>query len=84
MRKFGLIVLLLAFSLTATAKGFKKESETKVFADSLMTQFIKGDFAGALNKAKVYWPLPAIEIDGMLNKINQQWPLNKRSEFLSS
>ena len=78
MRKFGLIVLLLAFSLTATAKGFKKESETKVFADSLMTQFIKGDFAGALNKAKVYWPLPAIEIDGMLNKINQQWPLVKQ------
>ncbi len=78
MKKLGFISLLFIMSLNVNANGFKNEKETKLFSDALVSQFIKNNFASALNKAKPYWPVPAVEIDGMLNKINQQWPLVKQ------
>ena len=65
-------------AINANAAGLKTEKETKSFSNQLVSQFIKDDFKNALNKAKPYWPIPAVEIDGMLNKINQQWPMVKQ------
>lgn len=48
------------------------------FSNQLVSLFVKYDFKSALDKAKPYWPLPAVEIDAMLNQINQQWPLVKQ------
>ncbi|WP_299176821.1 hypothetical protein [uncultured Neptuniibacter sp.] len=75
MRK--LIVLLTAIILTSPAysAGFKTEAETRKFADSLMDHFIRKDFQGGLNGAKPYWPIPDVEVDGLANKIQQQWPI---------
>jgi len=78
MKNTFIIILLFTVSISANAKGFKTESETKSFANQLVSKFIQNDFKNALNSAKPYWPIPAVEIDGMLNKINQQWPLVKR------
>lgn len=78
MRKLGFVFLLLIISLNAKAGGFKNEKETKAFADSLVSQFIKNNFKLALNKSKPYWPIPAVEIDSLANKINQQWPIVKQ------
>ena len=76
--KYLLISLLLAVSTNANADGFKTESEVMLFADQLVTKFVKNDFKNALDSAKPYWPIPAVEIDAMLNQINQQWPLVKQ------
>jgi len=78
MKNILLITLLFTISISVNAKGFKTESETKVFADKLVSKFIKNDFKNPLNSAKPYWPMPAVEIDGMLNQITQQWPLVKQ------
>jgi len=78
MKLLSLIILSLAFTINANASGFKTEQETKSFSNQLVSLFILYDFKKALNKAKPYWPIPEVEIDGMLNKINQQWPLVKQ------
>lgn len=78
MKFISLIILSFIIFINANAAGFKTEKETKFFSNQLVSQFIKDDFKNALNKAKPYWPIPAVEIDGMLNKINQQWPMVKQ------
>jgi hypothetical protein len=32
-------------------------------------------FAAAYGSVKPYWPLPAVEIDGLANQMNTQWPM---------
>jgi hypothetical protein len=70
-----LFVIMFMFSVSSLASGFQSEKETRSFADSLMDQFIAKKFDEALSSAKPYWPIPAVEIDGMANKISQQWPI---------
>jgi hypothetical protein len=78
MKKIVCVVFLM-FSMSAFADGFKSVEATRVFADGLMEQFSQKKFVEALNSAKIYWPLPPIEIDGMANQIDQQWPtIDKR------
>jgi len=84
MKFTGLIILIYMFTINANAAGFKTEKETKVFSNQLVSQMVKNDFKNALNKAKPYWPLPEVEIDGMINKINQQWPMVKQRFGLST
>jgi len=73
--KYLFIAILLALSLQANADGFSSPKEARDFADKTMDLFIKKKFSEGLNAAKIYWPLPSIEIDGLANKINQQWPI---------
>ena len=75
MKIFIYITVSLILSITANASGFENESETKSFANKLVSKFIVNDFKSALDSAKPYWPIPAVEIDGMLNQISQQWPI---------
>jgi len=78
MKYTFITLLILIASTSASAKGFKTENETKIFSNKLVTQFVNNDFDNALNSAKPYWPIPAVEIDGMVNQIKQQWPLVKQ------
>jgi hypothetical protein len=75
MKKLVFLSMFMMFSNLALAGGFKTEQECRSFADSLMDQFINENFQEGLNSAKQYWPIPEVEIDGMLNRIKQQWPI---------
>ena len=75
MKKIIFLFLFIILSNSALAGGFKTEQECKSFSDKLMDQFIHAKFKEGLNSAKQYWPMPEIEIDGMANKIKQQWPI---------
>lgn len=74
MRFWATLVALL-LSSSALADGFKSPEATKEFSDKLMGYFVQTKFTEGLSAAKPYWPLPAVEIDGMANQINQSWPV---------
>jgi hypothetical protein len=90
MKKLASLVCLI-LSTNSFADGFKSIEATKIFADGLMEQFIQKKFSEGLNSTKPYWPIPTIEIDGLANQIDQQWPtVDKRfgkytgKEFIKS
>lgn len=72
--KIIVCAVCLILSTGTFADSLKSIEDTKVFADGLVEQFSQRKFSEALNSAKPYWPIPAIEIDGMANQIDQQWP----------
>lgn len=75
MKQFFIAMLMLIVAGLVQAQGFKSNKETRQYADKLMVHFVKKEFQQALNDAKKYWPIPAVEIDGMINQIKQQWPV---------
>lgn len=75
MKQFLILISILIFSTSINAAGFSSKKETRKYADKLMDYFVKKQFSAGLNDAKKYWPLPVVEIDGLANKINQQWPI---------
>lgn len=77
MRTMGawVIALMIIVAQSASAASLKDMSETKSLSNKIMQHFLKAEFAEGLDMAKVYWPLPPVEIDGLANKINTQWSL---------
>ena len=73
--KHLVVAIVLIYSGSSLAEGFKSEKDIREFTDNLMTQIVNEEFQKAFDSAKPYWPLPVVEIDGIVNKINQQWPL---------
>ena len=73
--KFLFGFLWLIVSSIAWADGFNSKNETKKFADKFMDYMVAGQFQEGLNFAKPYWPIPEVEVDGIANQINMQWPL---------
>ena len=71
------IILITCFfySVLVSASEFKSEKDIRAFTDNMMNQIVKEKFNTAFNSAKPYWPMPAVEIDGIVNKINHQWPI---------
>lgn len=74
MKKYLLLVLLF-ISAPTYAELLKTEKEVLKFTNGMIELLYKEKFQEAFNSAKPYWPIPAVEIDGIVNKINQQWPL---------
>jgi len=70
-----LALILMFFSTLASADGLKNEKEVLDFSDKMMGLIYKEKFQEAFDLAKPYWPIPVIEIEGVVNKINQQWPV---------
>jgi len=75
MTRFIVTLMFFFFTLTIQAAGLTSAKDTRVFSDLLVDHFIKKEFSTGLNKAKQYWPIPTVEIDGLANKISQQWPI---------
>jgi len=67
--------LLLICSATAYSDGFKTEKDIRVFSDTLINQMIAEKFQKGFDSAKAYWPIPVVEIDGIVNQIKLQWPV---------
>lgn len=70
-----IFITLLILSSTAIAKEFKSENDTRKFADTFMAYITKEKIKKAFAAAKPNWPVPTVEIDGMVNTIKQQWPI---------
>jgi len=74
MRSIIFVALLILVS-NSIAEGLKSEKQTREFSDKIMDQFITKKFKEGLALAKPYWPIPEVEIDGLTNQIEQQWPI---------
>lgn len=70
-----IIIVLLVMSGSVFGEGFKSENETRIFSDNLLNQLLEEKFQEAFDSVKPYWPMPEVEIDSIVNKINQQWPI---------
>ena len=70
-----LFIVMFTFSATLLASGFQSEKEAKMFSDSLMDKFVAKKIDEGLDSAKPYWPIPAVEVDGLANQISRQWPI---------
>jgi len=70
-----ILITCLFYSVLVSAAEFNSEKDIRTFTDNMMNQIVKEKFNTAFNSAKPYWPMPAVEIDGIVNKINQQWPI---------
>lgn len=75
MKRLMTVLILTLLANFAQAEGFASKQETRIYADQIMDRFVKKEFQAALNGAKPYWPIPAVEIDGLANVIAQQWPV---------
>ena len=78
MRTLTIIFALFLGAQTVYADTLKDVSETKSLSSEIMQYFLKEEFVKGLDKAKAYWPLPPVEIDGLANQINTQWTLVKQ------
>lgn len=70
-----IFIILIVLSTSINAESFKSEKEIQGFTKSLMSKILKEDFKKAFDSAKPYWPIPVVEIDGIVNQINTQWPI---------
>ena len=75
----SLCFVMFAASMSAqdasTPKTLASVGEARNVADQAMALVKQEKFAEAYGTVKAFWPLPAIEIDGLANQMNTQWPM---------
>lgn len=59
----------------ATEKKLTTAADARKLAEQAMSFVRQEKFAEAYAAVKPFWPLPAIEIDGLANQMNTQWPV---------
>jgi hypothetical protein len=81
MKSVIVSMCLFVFATTMAAqeasvpKTLASVEETRKLADQAMAFAKQEKFAEAYGSVKPFWPLPAIEIDGLANQMNTQWPM---------
>lgn len=48
---------------------------TKVISEKIVGHFMKKEFTEGMAIAKPHWPLPQVELDNLIKKIEKQWPI---------
>ena len=73
----SVFLTLSIFSITgvAHAKNLSAQTDTKALADKMVSHFIKKEFTEGMAVAKPHWPLPKVELDNLIKKIEKQWPI---------
>ena len=56
-------------------KTLASAAEARKVAEQTMALVKQEKFAEAYGTVKPFWPLPAVEIDGLANQMNTQWPM---------
>ena len=75
MHSGKLIVLLLALAFSTSAAAGLTLKETEKLSDQAMKNFANEDFEAGYKLLRPHWPIPGVEIDGLINQTQQQWPL---------
>ena len=57
------------------AEGINSKDEARKLADKMVSHFIKKEFSEGMSLAKTHWPLPKVELDNLISKIQGQWPI---------
>ena len=69
-----LTVLLLLPTLT-WADSFEDLAEARKISDEAVSLFAEEQIAEGYNLFKAYWPLPAGEVDDLIEQTRSQWPI---------
>lgn len=69
----GLVFIL--FINVSFAEPLKSFADTKILADKMVSNFVKKEFKQGIELAKPHWPLPEVELNGLVNQIQTQWPI---------
>lgn len=76
---FTLLLMLFTLLTPVNAKTLDTVVDNERLANTMMGHFIKKEFKEGMSAAKPHWPLPEIELDNLIKKIETQWPvLDKR------
>ncbi|MCG8565684.1 MAG: hypothetical protein MI747_11455 [Desulfobacterales bacterium] len=75
MKKIVLIICLCLIPVSGWGQGFERVSDIRAFCDEFMDQIVRADFQAAFDSTKSFWPVPEVEVDGIVNQVKQQWPL---------
>lgn len=79
MNTFRLLALCaLALPFSAMAESFSNLAEARKVADKAVALFKEEKMVEGYAVLKPYWPLPPVEIDGLANQTNTQWPVVKQ------
>jgi len=71
-----LLVVSLFFSMGFTsADNIASKKEARLLADKMVSHFIKEEFSEGMAIAMPHWPLPKVELENLINKIELQWPI---------
>ncbi len=68
-------LLSLTYAGIANAKDLRSPNDTKVISEKMVGHFIKKEFTEGMAIAKPHWPLPQVELDNLIKKIEKQWPI---------
>jgi hypothetical protein len=58
-----------------TLKIYVRLMMTKVISEKIVGHFMKKEFTEGMAIAKPHWPLPQVELDNLIKKIEKQWPI---------
>lgn len=70
-----ILILSLLLPFVSFGAGMQSVSETRALSDQASLLFKDEKFTEGFALLKPNWPLPAVEIDGLINQINIQWPI---------
>lgn len=81
MKTLNALLLVVAFAATAAGqetaapKSLPSLAEARKLADRAVASAQRENFDDAYGAVKPYWPLAAVEIDGLANQMRTQWPM---------
>ena len=81
MKRLFLLLGLIGFAAPVAGqeepalKALATVAETRKVADQAMAFVKQEKFEEAYGAVKAFWPLPAVEIDGLANQMKTQWPM---------
>lgn len=75
MNKFIYAIIFIFISPSAYTAGFSTEREIREFSDNIISLAVSGKHKEAFDLAKPYWPIPEVEIDGVVNQVQLQAPM---------
>ena len=81
MKTLSAFLLLVGFAATGAGQETPDQKtlpslvEARKVADQAMASAQREKFEDAYSAVKPFWPLPAIEIDGLANQMRTQWPM---------
>jgi len=78
-RVFCLMLAIIVFGSIAHADSFSSKQHIDEFIKGVIPNLVTENYKEGFYKLKPYWPIPGVEIDSVINKIDLQMPtISKR------